>query len=498
MFSLTFAFFLVEIVVGYVTNSMALVADSFHMLSDIAALVIAFISVRMAPKSWSKNTFGWARAEVLGALVNAVFLVALCFSITVESLKRFYEPEVIHDPKLILWVGTMGLVVNLVGLCLFHEHGSSHGHSHGISRSTHSHLTDLADKDPEKEGIPEITYNGTEKSAGHHGHSHSAENMNMRGVFLHVMADALGSVIVIISALIMWFLPSQEENENGDLVDVPENQWTKYVDPGLSLMLVLLILKSVWPLLIESALILLQTVPTHIQVDSLQQKLMEKVDGILAVHEFHIWQLAGDRIIASAHVRCLNLAQYMTVAERVKEFFHNEGIHSTTIQPEFVETSSEPTGSVSSTEDCMLACPKPRTTDQGCDASKCCPPGIAGAKNGSGQLPFTRSGETSSQTSPTDARRRPSSVSISCAMPGLQDQRRSAPDLALLPDSVAELQVEASARPSILKSRVRGTGGPESSVQRGSFDSQEDDQEENTALVGKARSVRVVAKQSNV
>ena len=176
MFSLTTAFFLVEIIVGYLTNSMALVADSFHMLSDIAALVIAFISVRMAPKSWSKNTFGWARAEVLGALVNAVFLVALCFSITVESLKRFYEPEPIHDPKLILWVGTMGLVVNLVGLCLFHEHGSSHGHSHGISRSvvsyhlikgrrkyffvifrsTHSHLTDLADKDPEKEGIPEV------------------------------------------------------------------------------------------------------------------------------------------------------------------------------------------------------------------------------------------------------------------------------------------------------------------------------------------------------
>ena len=106
---------------GYVTNSMALVADSFHMLSDIAALVIAFLSVRMAPKSWSKNTFGWARAEVLGALVNAVFLVALCFSITVESMKRFYEPELIHNPQMILWVGTMGLIVNLIGLCLFHQ-----------------------------------------------------------------------------------------------------------------------------------------------------------------------------------------------------------------------------------------------------------------------------------------------------------------------------------------------------------------------------------------
>ena len=72
---------------GHVTGSMALVADAFHMLSDIVALVIAFISIVMSPKTWNKNTFGFARAEVLGALSNAVFLVALCFSILVEALK---------------------------------------------------------------------------------------------------------------------------------------------------------------------------------------------------------------------------------------------------------------------------------------------------------------------------------------------------------------------------------------------------------------------------
>lgn len=70
MFFLTSSFFLVEIIVGHVTNSMALVADSFHMLSDIAALIIAFISVRMSPKSWNKNTYGWARAEVLGKTLS--------------------------------------------------------------------------------------------------------------------------------------------------------------------------------------------------------------------------------------------------------------------------------------------------------------------------------------------------------------------------------------------------------------------------------------------
>lgn len=117
---LTAFFFFVEIVVGYVTNSMALVADSFHMLGDIAALVISFLSIKMSPKKWSKNTFGWARAEVLGALVNAVFLVALCFSITIEACKRFIEEEHIHEPKLLVIVGVIGLIVNIVGLALLY------------------------------------------------------------------------------------------------------------------------------------------------------------------------------------------------------------------------------------------------------------------------------------------------------------------------------------------------------------------------------------------
>ena len=73
-------------------------------------------------------------------------------------------------------------------------------------------------------------------------------------------------------------------------------------------------MRGVWPLLIESALILLQTVPTHIDVDVLKKKLLENIDGILAVHDFHVWQLTGDKIIASAHIRCLNLSEYMKVS----------------------------------------------------------------------------------------------------------------------------------------------------------------------------------------
>jgi len=104
----------------------------------------------------------------------------------------------------------------------------------------------------------------------------------MRGVYLHVLGDALGSVIVIISALIIKFA---------------SGKWTIYVDPSMSIFMVLLILKTSIPLMRESSLILLQTVPTHIKIKEVQDRLLDHVDGVLSVHEFHVWQLAGNKII---------------------------------------------------------------------------------------------------------------------------------------------------------------------------------------------------------
>lgn len=361
-----------ELIVGYITNSMALVADSFHMLSDVAALVIAFLSVKMSPKKWSKNTFGWARAEVLGALVNAVFLVALCFSITIEAVKRFVKIEMIHDARLLVAVGTLGLVLNIVGLFLFHDHGGGHGHSHGgvPPPSNVRHLTEIVnsnadmalghnatDTEETDEMVPPKPNKGPNNKAACKA-SHDPGHMNMKGVFLHILSDALGSLIVVGSALVVW---------------LTDWEYKYYIDPALSIILVILILASVWPLLRESSLILLQTVPTHIQVDAIQRRLLEKVDGVLAVHEFHVWQLAGDRIIASAHIRCRNLSEYMKIAEKVKEFFHNEGIHSTTIQPEFVELplgGNEIISGASVEAPCALHCPP----NDLCHNATCCGP----------------------------------------------------------------------------------------------------------------------------
>lgn len=112
---------------------MALIADSFHMLSDVASLIVGYLALRYSSRDAPKDkyTFGYARAEVLGALVNAVFLVALCFSIFIEAMKRLFLVEGIEDPLLVFTVGAIGLIVNAFGVFLFHQQGMQHGHSHG-------------------------------------------------------------------------------------------------------------------------------------------------------------------------------------------------------------------------------------------------------------------------------------------------------------------------------------------------------------------------------
>jgi len=423
---------------------MALVADSFHMLSDIISLGVGYFALKFSKKRntdvpKSGNTFGWVRAGVLGALVNAVFLVALCLSIFISALKRFITTEKLNRPLLILVVGCLGLLVNILGIFLFHghahSHGCGHGHSHGggsegsdghghnhenrrksshkISNG-HSHSdihngykkgeTPLAIKngsaihqkdvsifiennecektkklpiphhvtsqcppdspslrrfqararDVETLFVPptdtqieipvdtEVEEDDSDKSEGH---------LNTKGVYLHILGDALGSIIVIIAALIVHFVKNQS--------------WTDYIDPALSLILVLIILNSSVPLLKESSMILLQNVPPHIEIKQLEEKLLKSFPEIISVHEFHVWQLAGTKIIASVHVKFVSKADYKRVSSHMKEFFHCEGIHSTTFQPEYEEDGDG--ADVKTT--CLLSC-----VSKSCKEKVCCLP----------------------------------------------------------------------------------------------------------------------------
>ncbi len=336
MMVLTVGFFFVEIIVGEITKSNALKADAFHMLSDVIALVVAYVSVFFAPKKWSRNTFGFVRAEVLGALTNSVFLMALCFEIFTECIRRFIEPESLEKDQihLLLWVGVVGLIINVVGLFLFHDHGHSHG-GHGHSHD-HGHAHDDLAK-------------GTE---GHHTHAHSHDvdvsgsSMNIKGLFLHIMADALGSVIVVASAVVYLITKDKSDDE------VP---YRSYVDPALSLFLVLLIVCSTWPLFRDSSLILLQTMPDDIEVDDMKEDLMVTLPEIEHIHEFHIWQLVQTKVVASIHVKLskkITTAEHMKIAEKIKDYFHMNGIHATTVQFEYSGASQRV-----NKKGCALPCP---------------------------------------------------------------------------------------------------------------------------------------------
>ncbi|GCC31664.1 zinc transporter 1a [Chiloscyllium punctatum] len=424
MLWLTFGFFVVEVVVSRLTSSLAMLSDSFHMLSDVIALVVALIAVRFAAKTQStaKNTFGWIRAEVMGALVNAVFLTALCFTIVLEAIERFSEPREIHNALVVTGVGAAGLLVNLLGLCMFHGSGSAagggaaHGHSHSHSHSHSSsesgghwlrkkkraeaeklsgNGTSVRDQEeinilvsgsaingvnPDKQDVFDLLRDNSMEGLQLNGISvlddhrdefgdvgDSASQLNMRGVFLHVLGDALGSVIVVVNALIFYFIWNpcpdngpcinkclhdhcvDREHLNGTQSNISENSknipeagpcWVLFLDPTLCCIMVCILLYTTYPLLKESALILLQTVPKQIDMELINEKL-RNLEGVLAVHELHVWQLAGSRIIATAHIKCRDPTAYMDVAKRIKDFFHDEGIHATTIQPEFASVNSE-------------------------------------------------------------------------------------------------------------------------------------------------------------
>ena len=120
MIVLTLTLCLAKVFIGYKENSLSLIADSFHLTSDVAALVIGYLALRFSErKIEGRYTFGTVRAEVLGATVNAIFLVAICFSLCVESLKRLVIPDSIEHPEAVFIVGVIGLVVNATGLILF-------------------------------------------------------------------------------------------------------------------------------------------------------------------------------------------------------------------------------------------------------------------------------------------------------------------------------------------------------------------------------------------
>uniref|UniRef100_A0ABI7W2U2 Solute carrier family 30 member 10 n=2 Tax=Felinae TaxID=338152 RepID=A0ABI7W2U2_FELCA len=186
-----------------------------------------------------------------------------------------------------------------------------------------------------------------------------SEALNIRGVLLHVMGDALGSVVVVVTAIIFYVRPLKGED--------PCN-WQCYIDPSLTVIMVAIILSSAFPLIKETAAILLQMVPKGVNTEELMSKL-SAVPGVSSVHEVHIWELISGKIIATLHIKYRKDRGYQDASMKIREIFHNAGIHNVTIQFEHVDLKE-----TMEQKDLLLLCSSP-CISKGCEKQLCCPPG---------------------------------------------------------------------------------------------------------------------------
>lgn len=346
--NLSFAF--VELFYGLWSNSLGLISDSFHMFFDCTALLaglVASVITKWRPNS--KFSYGYVRAEILAGFVNGLFLLFIAFFIFNEAIERFVETPDIHHERLLI-VAVAGFIVNLVGIFVFnHGHDPSQscthgGHSHSHGGHSHSHSTptpspqskSMVASSPgyhEHGGVPCSGHSHDHSGQSHYGHSHdhhdhghshsgggdAARSQIMQGVFLHVLADALGSVGVIISSILIkvfgWMI----------------------ADPICSMCIAALIFVSVIPLLRDSINILMQRTPNSLEnvLPGCIQRTAA-LPGVLAVHEPHFWTLCSNHYVGNIK---LEIAAHVTdpryILSASKNIFQSAGIRDMFIQLEY-------------------------------------------------------------------------------------------------------------------------------------------------------------------
>ncbi|XP_076797694.1 calcium/manganese antiporter SLC30A10 isoform X2 [Arvicanthis niloticus] len=336
------ALFVLELVIAHIGNSLSLASDAFAVLSHLLSMIIGLFGVRASNiRQHKKSTYGFLRADVLGAFGNSVFAVALMFSILVEAIKRYISPQKTEEPLLVLSAGVIGLFFNVLNYVIFLECC----YCSGPRPQTDTEAGDSLNTQNE----PEETTKKEKKS----------EALNIRGVLLHVMGDALGSVIVVVTAIIFYVRPLRRED--------PCN-WQCYIDPSLTVVMVIIILSSAFPLIKETAVILLQMVPKGVNMEELMSQL-STVPGISSVHEVHIWELISGKIIATLHIKHQKGSEYQDASRKIREIFHRAGIHNVTIQFEMLDLKE-----ALEQKDFLLTCSAP-CISQSCAKKLCCPPG---------------------------------------------------------------------------------------------------------------------------
>jgi cobalt-zinc-cadmium efflux system protein len=266
----------VEFGAGIHSNSLALVSDAGHNLSDVASLALALLAFKLLKiKATEKFTYGYRKASILISLLNAVILLIAVGSIGYESIQRFMNPKPI-ETNVVIYVAAIGIVINFISALFFF-------------------------RDREKD-------------------------LNLRGAYLHLMVDALVSVGVVIAGIIMTY-----------------TDWL-WIDPLISLLIMIVILASTWNLLRDSLSLSLDAVPTDIKIETIRQAAL-KLSGVKDIHHIHVWAMSTAENALTAHLVISDSITHEETSSLKNKFKHeleHLGIQHATLETEVEECREEP------------------------------------------------------------------------------------------------------------------------------------------------------------
>ncbi|XP_064337241.1 proton-coupled zinc antiporter SLC30A5 isoform X4 [Camelus dromedarius] len=280
--------------------------DGFHMLFDCSALVMGLFAALMSRwKATRIFSYGYGRIEILSGFINGLFLMVIAFFVFMESVARLIDPPEL-DTHMLTPVSVGGLIVNLIGICAFsHGHNHSHGASQGSCHSSdHSH-----------------SHHAHGHSDHGHGHSHGSigggMNANMRGVFLHVLADTLGSIGVIVSTVLIeqfgWFI----------------------ADPLCSLFIAVLIFLSVVPLIKDACQVLLLRLPPEYEKElHTALEKIQKIEGLISYRDPHFWRHSASVVAGTIHIQVTSDVLEQRIVQQVTGILKDAGVNNLTIQVE--------------------------------------------------------------------------------------------------------------------------------------------------------------------
>lgn len=334
---LCFVFMIVEVVGGYLAGSLAIMSDAAHLLSDVGGFAVSITALRMSQMKSPSHTFGFYRAEVLGALVSVLTIWMVTGVLVYEAVNRIITPRDV-DGKLMFIIASLGVVVNLALFFVLgeaghshhghshshheHEHEQSHGHnhSHGNEHSHHSH-SDEEDHHPH----PCPHNHDHEGGHSHSSHSHSDAdqsarahgngNMNVRSAFLHAVGDLLQNIGVMIAAALIWWRPQQ----------------MRLADPIATLLFSVLVVGTTQALVMDIVNVLMQRVPKGLRGEAIAEQISQ-VPGVQRVYDLHLWSLTSGIPILSVHVETAPGSERPAVLAAVEAVLRSEGLDHTTIQ----------------------------------------------------------------------------------------------------------------------------------------------------------------------